>query len=188
MGRKVNRMDYQQFSDFDFSHLGKREREFLKARIDYPDLTISQLADMHGVRYGTFAGTLSNAVKKLNGGYVPQKKYYEKNKNHYKEIKQRWWENHREIMIERQSEYNKVYYQQNREKLLERARSRYANEMDEMAAAMKTIEEYRQSSGLTPEQFSEMFDVPLKTVKNWYSGKRRNLPTWVRKQIIERLI
>ncbi len=125
------RIDYQQFADADLSCLSRREREFLRARISYPNLTVYQLADMHGVLHGTFAVTLSNAVKKMNGTYHSRKEYYEKNKEHYRELKKKWWEANREMMLERQREYNRIYYRQNREQLLEKIRSRQAKKAPE---------------------------------------------------------
>lgn len=48
------------------------------------------------------------------------------------------------------------------------------------------IKEYRQAAGLTQEEFSKLFEIPLDTVKNWDSG-RRNPPEWAGKLIIEKL-
>lgn len=127
-GPRKGRVDYQQFANADLSVLTKRERETLKTRIDNPDLALRQIADMLGVSYGTCNVTLTTAVHKLRDGqYVPRENYLEKanTKDHYKEVKQQWWENNREKITERQREYNKRYYQQNREKLLERSRQAY---------------------------------------------------------------
>ena len=48
------------------------------------------------------------------------------------------------------------------------------------------IREARISSGITPKQFSEMFNIPIDTVKNWESG-RRNPPKWAEALILEKL-
>ena len=48
------------------------------------------------------------------------------------------------------------------------------------------IKEYRQSAGLTQEEFSKLFEIPLDTVKNWDSGRRKP-PEWAEKLIIEKL-
>lgn len=48
------------------------------------------------------------------------------------------------------------------------------------------IKEYRQAAGLTQEEFSELFEIPLNTIKNWDSG-RRSPPEWAEKLIIEKL-
>ena len=48
------------------------------------------------------------------------------------------------------------------------------------------IKEYRQAVGLTQEEFSKLFEIPLDTVKHWDSG-RRNPPKWAEKLIIEKL-
>lgn len=48
------------------------------------------------------------------------------------------------------------------------------------------IKEHRQAAGLTQEEFSELFEIPLNTVKNWDSG-RRSPPEWAEKLIIEKL-
>lgn len=48
------------------------------------------------------------------------------------------------------------------------------------------IKEYRKSAGLTQKQFSDLFKIPIDTVKNWDSG-RRNPPEWAEKLIIEKL-
>lgn len=48
------------------------------------------------------------------------------------------------------------------------------------------IKEYRQATGLTQEEFSKLFEIPLDTVKNWDSGRRK--PTkWAEKLIIKEL-
>lgn len=48
------------------------------------------------------------------------------------------------------------------------------------------IKEYRLAAGLTQKQFSELFEIPLDTVKNWDAG-RRYPPLWAEKLIIEKL-
>ncbi len=48
------------------------------------------------------------------------------------------------------------------------------------------IKECRQSAGLTQEEFSKLFEIPLDTVKNWDSGRRKP-PEWAEKLIIEKL-
>lgn len=48
------------------------------------------------------------------------------------------------------------------------------------------IKECRKSAGLTQKQFSELFEIPVDTVKNWDSGRRKP-PEWAEKLIIEKL-
>lgn len=36
-----------------------------------------------------------------------------------------------------------------------------------------TIKEYRQNAGLTQQQFAELFDIPVDTVKAWDCGRRK---------------
>lgn len=48
------------------------------------------------------------------------------------------------------------------------------------------IKEHRQAAGLTQEEFSKLFEIPLDTVKNWDSGRRKP-PEWVEKLIAEKL-
>lgn len=48
------------------------------------------------------------------------------------------------------------------------------------------IKKHRQAAGLTQQQFSDMFEIPLDTVKNWDAG-RRYPPVWAEKLIIEKL-
>lgn len=35
------------------------------------------------------------------------------------------------------------------------------------------IKEYRQAAGLTQQQFAELFDIPIDTVKAWDCGRRK---------------
>lgn len=49
-----------------------------------------------------------------------------------------------------------------------------------------SIKEKRIEIGLTQEQFSKLFEIPIDTVKNWDSG-RREPPEWVEKLIIKEL-
>ena len=49
------------------------------------------------------------------------------------------------------------------------------------------IKKSRISAGLTQKEFSELFEIPIDTVKNWESG-RRNPPRWVEKLVIEKLL
>lgn len=49
-----------------------------------------------------------------------------------------------------------------------------------------SIKEYRIAAGLTQEEFSELFEIPIDTVKNWDSG-RREPPVWAKKLIIKEL-
>lgn len=51
---------------------------------------------------------------------------------------------------------------------------------------MNLIKERRKSAGLTQEEFSKFFEIPLDTVKNWDSGRRKP-PGWAEKLIIEKL-
>lgn len=48
------------------------------------------------------------------------------------------------------------------------------------------IKEYRMAAGLTQEKFSELFEIPIDTVKNWDSGRRKP-PKWAEKLIIKEL-
>lgn len=48
------------------------------------------------------------------------------------------------------------------------------------------IKDYRKLAGLTQKQFSELFEIPLDTVKKWDSGKMKP-PKYVEKLIIEKL-
>ncbi|MCM1219822.1 MAG: hypothetical protein NC548_35575 [Lachnospiraceae bacterium] len=49
-----------------------------------------------------------------------------------------------------------------------------------------SIKDYRIAAGLTQEEFSEQFEIPIDTVKNWDS-RRREPPVWAKKMIIEKL-
>lgn len=44
----------------------------------------------------------------------------------------------------------------------------------------------RISAGLTQEEFSKLFEIPIDTVKGWDSGRRKP-PEWAEKLIIEKL-
>lgn len=48
------------------------------------------------------------------------------------------------------------------------------------------IKEYRIAAGLTQEKFSKLFEIPLDTIKNWDSGRRKP-PEWAEKLIIKEL-
>lgn len=160
----------------------------MKSRIDHPELSLGQVADMNGISYNTCAKTLSVASHKLLGKENADKRYLgkESTRAHYKEAHRQWWEKNRENMLERQREYNKEYYQANRDRLLEKSRSQKAANASRLAESREKIDEYRESTALPPEKFSEMFDIPLKTIKSWYSG-RRDLPGWAVKQIMAKL-
>ena len=49
-----------------------------------------------------------------------------------------------------------------------------------------TLKESRQAAGLTQAEFSKLFEIPLDTVKNWDTGRRKP-PEWAEKLIIEKL-
>lgn len=49
-----------------------------------------------------------------------------------------------------------------------------------------TLKETRQAAGLTQEEFSKLFEIPLNTIKNWDSG-RREPPKWAEKLLKEKL-
>jgi DNA-binding transcriptional regulator YiaG len=49
-----------------------------------------------------------------------------------------------------------------------------------------SIKDNRIAAGLTQEEFSELFEIPIDTVKNWDSG-RREPPVWAKKLIIKEL-
>lgn len=51
---------------------------------------------------------------------------------------------------------------------------------------LNMIKDYRKAAGLTQEEFSILFEIPVDTVKGWDSG-RRQPPEWVEKLIIEKL-
>lgn len=48
------------------------------------------------------------------------------------------------------------------------------------------IKKFREKAGLTQEEFSKIFEIPIDTVKNWDSG-RRSPSKWAEKLIIEKL-
>ena len=48
------------------------------------------------------------------------------------------------------------------------------------------IKQARQNAGLTQNQFSELFEIPIDVVKSWDAGRRKP-PTWAEKLIIEKL-
>lgn len=48
------------------------------------------------------------------------------------------------------------------------------------------IEKARIAAGLTQKQFSELFEIPLDTVKGWDSGRRKP-PEWAERLIIKEL-
>ncbi len=48
------------------------------------------------------------------------------------------------------------------------------------------IKNRRRLVGLTQKQFSELFKIPIDTVKNWDSGRRKP-PEWAEKLIIKEL-
>ena len=49
-----------------------------------------------------------------------------------------------------------------------------------------TIKEARVSAGLTQQQFADIFEISIDTVKSWDSGRRRP-PAWAEKLVIEKL-
>lgn len=49
-----------------------------------------------------------------------------------------------------------------------------------------SIKNNRIAAGMTQEEFSELFEIPIDTVKNWDSG-RREPPLWAKKLIIKEL-
>lgn len=49
-----------------------------------------------------------------------------------------------------------------------------------------SIKEHRKAAGLTQEQFSELFDIPLNTIKKWDAGIS-SPPDWAAKLIINEL-
>lgn len=44
------------------------------------------------------------------------------------------------------------------------------------------IKEYREAAGLTQKEFSEMFEIPIDTVKSWDCGRRK--PTKSQERLI----
>ncbi len=51
---------------------------------------------------------------------------------------------------------------------------------------MSAIKKHRKKAGLTQKQFSDLFKIPIDTIKNWESGRRKP-PEWVEKLIINEL-
>lgn len=49
-----------------------------------------------------------------------------------------------------------------------------------------SIKDYRIAVGMTQAEFSDLFEIPIDTVKNWDSG-RREPPVWAKKLIIKEL-
>lgn len=49
-----------------------------------------------------------------------------------------------------------------------------------------TIKESRLAAGLTQAKMSELFEIPLRTIENWESGKS-SPPAYVAKLIVEKL-
>lgn len=49
-----------------------------------------------------------------------------------------------------------------------------------------TIKEARKAAKLTQRQMSEAFDIPLRTIEDWETGKRTP-PAYVEKLIVEKL-
>lgn len=60
------RIDYQQYKDADMSALTAGEQKALKIRMQKPEMTQKELADLCGVGVGSAVALLSRAVKKLN--------------------------------------------------------------------------------------------------------------------------
>lgn len=60
------RIDYQRYADADMSALTAGEQKVIKARIQKPDMTQKELAELCGVSAGSAVTLLSRAVKKLN--------------------------------------------------------------------------------------------------------------------------
>lgn len=54
------------------------------------------------------------------------------------------------------------------------------------AGELLSTKEHRIAAGLTQEEFSDLFEIPIDTVKNWDSG-RREPPIWAKKLIIKEL-
>lgn len=48
------------------------------------------------------------------------------------------------------------------------------------------IKEYRKAAGLTQKDFSNLFKIPIDTIKNWESGRRKP-PEWAEILIVEKL-
>lgn len=54
------------------------------------------------------------------------------------------------------------------------------------AGKLLSIKDYRIAVGMTQEEFSDLFEIPIDTVKSWDSG-RREPPIWAKKLIIKEL-
>jgi len=63
-----SRTDYQKYADMDMSILTAGEQKVLKARIQKPDMTQKELAELCDMNIGSAASLLSRAIKKLGGG------------------------------------------------------------------------------------------------------------------------
>jgi DNA-binding transcriptional regulator YiaG len=52
---------------------------------------------------------------------------------------------------------------------------------------LKTVKEILEASGLTRQQLSERFNIPLRTVQNWCvpGGEHRECPVYVRQMMQE---
>lgn len=51
---------------------------------------------------------------------------------------------------------------------------------------MMTIRDILVATGMTQKALSQRFDIPLRTVENWATGKRE-CPVYIRKMMIELL-
>ena len=49
---------------------------------------------------------------------------------------------------------------------------------------MMTIREILTATGMTQKALSQRFDIPLRTIENWATGKRE-CPVYIRKMIVE---
>lgn len=54
----------------------------------------------------------------------------------------------------------------------------------DISGVTPTVKEIIMASGMSQTKFAERFDIPYRTVQNWYSGTRQ-CPEYVRKMMVE---
>lgn len=144
-----NIIDYQKFADADLSILSDREKQLLQTRIEHPELSNQELADMHGILPSSYATRVSIAIKKLQEGaesyherhrqyykenrekmLAARKKYYDSHKEQCNEYGKGWWARNRDAKLEKQRTYTKAYYQEHREEILRKQKERKQQKRD----------------------------------------------------------
>lgn len=123
-------IDYAKYKDRDLSALSSRQREVLEFKIEFPQMTVREIADQIGVTAGAAGTYLQIAIQKLEGTYdktrESKRKYRQKNLEKEKEYKHNYWMQNKSRMSPRMKETNKKYYQEHREEILEKHRKRRA--------------------------------------------------------------